>query len=131
MVDLNNIENDANVNSYLIDVSNAYVSENSIYLLNQKYEGSYGVPPIKSLFGLAGAIGPFIYEDEEDSGYYTQIYKFDFKDNGTIEYSCKNKVKGKTINQYSVDEYNNTLRLAVYDSDGSRVVVFDEKFNKT
>ena len=130
MVDLNNIENDANVNSYLIDVSNAYVSENSIYLLNQKYEGSYGVPPIKSLFGLAGAIGPFIYEDEEDSGYYTQIYKFDFKDNGTIEYSCKNKVKGKTINQYSVDEYNNTLRLAVYDNDGSRVVVFDEKLNE-
>lgn len=133
MVDLNNPTKNVNVSSYLMDISNAYVSENSIYLLNQKYEGyNYDVPPISSLFGVWGAIGPFRYEEEsEDSGYYTEIYKFDILEDGTVEYSCNTKVKGKTINQYSVDEYNDILRVALYDNnDGSRVVTFDKNLNK-
>ena len=131
MVDLDNLEKDVNIGSYLIDISNAYVSENSIYLLNQKYEGSGSNIPISTLFGLKGAIGPFVYDyDYSRSGYHTEIYKFNFLDDGSIEYICKNKVKGKTINQYSVDEYNKNLRIAVYDSDGSRVVVLDENLKE-
>ena len=130
-VDLNNVKDDIKLNSYFIDVSNAYVSENAIYLLNQKYEGGYGsVPPISSLFGIQGALGPFLWnanEKEKEYGYYTDIYKFAILDNGEIEYKTKANVKGKTINQYSVDEYNNNLRVALYDfSDGSRVVIFDK-----
>mgnify|MGYP000827145074 FL=1 len=36
-VDLNNETADIKLDSYLMNISNAYVSENSIYLLNQKY----------------------------------------------------------------------------------------------
>ena len=40
-MDLNNIDNKIDLNSYLIDISNAYVSENGIYLLDEKYSDNY------------------------------------------------------------------------------------------
>lgn len=130
MVDLDNSKKDVTVNSYLMDASNAYVSEKNIYLLEQKYHYE-DVPPVSSLFGFWGVIGAFRYEEENnESGYYTDIYKFNILEDGSIQYDCYGKVKGKTINQYSVDEYNNTLRLAVYDKDGSRVVVFDKNLKQ-
>lgn len=130
IVDLNNTKKDINVSSYLIDISNAYVSENSIYLLDEKYDyGDYGIS-IKSLFGIKGAIGPFLYENDEDSGYKTEIYKFDITTDGNVTYNTKIKIRGKTINQYSLDESNGHLRVALYDSDGSRVVIFNEKLQK-
>lgn len=131
MLDLNHAEQDVKINSYLIDISNAYVSENNIYLLDQDYEGNSYVPPISSLFGFWGAIGPFKYEEEETSyGTYTKIYKFNILEDGTIKYSGNTKAKGKTINQYSVDEYEGNLRLALYDNSGSRVVIFDKNLNE-
>lgn len=132
-VDLNNVKEDVKLNSYLIDISNAYVSENAIYLLNEKYEGGYSsVPPVSSLYGIKGALGPFLWESEEkEYGYYTDIYKFSILDNGEIEYKTKANVKGKTINQYSVDEYKNNLRVALYNyQDGSRIVVFDKNLKQ-
>lgn len=129
MLDLNNVADNVKVNSYLIDMSNAYISENAIYLLNQKYMKS-GSTPISSLFTLKGAIGPFVYESDDKARYKTDIYKFDIMEDGTIEYSCKTRVDGKTINQYSIDEYNNNLRVALYDNNGSRVVIFNEMLDK-
>ena len=130
-VDLNNVKDDIKVSSYLIDISNAYVSENSIYLLDQKYNYSGDVPPVSSLFGLKGAIGPFVYDDYDNSnGYYTEIYKFNISKDGYVTYDTKTKIKGKTINQYSLDEYNGHLRVALYDSDGARVAIFDEKLKE-
>ena len=132
-VDLNNAKEDVKLNSYLIDISNAYVSENAIYLLNEKYEGGYGsVPPLSSLYGIKGALGPFLWEREEkEYGYYTDIYKFSILENGEIEYKAKANVRGQTINQYSLDEYENNLRVALYTyQDGSRVVVFDENLRE-
>ena len=131
-IDLNNPKEDVKINSYLIDISNAYVSENSIYLLNQKYEGRRFAPPIYTLFGIKGALGPFAWEDEDEGyGYYTDIYKFNILDNGEIEYKAKAKVRGQTINQYSLDEYESNLRAALTDtSKGSRVVVFDKNLKE-
>ena len=131
MVDLNNLE-EVKVSSYLIDISNAYVSEKAIYLLNQEYKGYNYAPPVSSLFTLKGAIGPFVYDYDNDSEnrYETEIYKFDILEDGAIEYSCKNKVEGKTINQYSIDEYNGNLRVALYDREGSRIVIFNENLKQ-
>ncbi len=134
-LDLNNATSDVNVSSYLLNISNAYVSENSIYLLEQKYEYNHrgSVPPISSLFGLGGAIGPFIYENENQKttyGYYTKIIKFDIQNDGNVTYSAKTEIKGKTINQYSLDELNGHLRVALFDNEGARVVTFDEKLNQ-
>lgn len=123
-VDLNNETADIKLDSYLMNISNAYVSENAIYLLNQKYNNDSKIP-IKLLFGFKGVFGlEDYYEMDSESGYYTEIYKFDIKEN--VEYKAKTKVKGKTINQYSLDEKDNHLRIALYDNDGSRVAIFYE-----
>lgn len=123
-VDLNNETADIKLDSYLMNISNAYVSENAIYLLNQKYNNDSKIP-IKLLFGFKGVFGlEDYYAMDSESGYYTEIYKFDIKEN--VEYKAKTKVKGKTINQYSLDEKDNHLRIALYDNDGSRVAIFDE-----
>lgn len=123
-VDLNNETADIQLDSYLMNISNAYVSENAIYLLNQRYSNDTKMP-ISLLFGLKGVFGlEDYYEMYVESGYYTEIYKFDIKEN--VEYKAKTKAKGKTINQYSLDEKDNHLRIALYDNDGSRVAIFDE-----
>lgn len=123
-VDLNNETADIKLDSYLMNISNAYVSENAIYLLNQRYSNDTKMP-ISLLFGLKGVFGlEDYYEMYAESGYYTEIYKFDIKED--VQYKAKTKVKGKTINQYSLDEKDNHLRIALYDNDGSRVAIFDE-----
>ena len=132
MLDLNNPTENVRLNSYLIDISNAYVSEKNIYLLHDEYDYDNDVPPVKTLFGLAGAMEPFIYEykNDDDYGYKTTIYKFNLLDNGEIKYDTKTKVEGETINQFSLDEYNGNLRVALHNYKGSRVVVFNENLKK-
>lgn len=133
MLDLNNINEKVKVNSYLMDVENAYVSENNIYLLDEKYEGGYSyTPEISSIFGFKGILGAFSndYYENEDSGTYTNIYKFNLLEDGSIKYDKKAKEKGETINQFSIDEYAGSLRMALYDSEGSRVVIFNNEMEK-
>ena len=133
MLDLNNINEKVKVNSYLMDVENAYVSENNIYLLDEKYEWKYsGTPEISSIFGFKGILGAFSndYYENEDSGTYTNIYKFNLLEDGSIKYDKKAEEKGETIDQFSIDEYAGNLRIALYDSEGSRVVIFNNEMEK-
>lgn len=132
-INLDDVTENVNISSYLINISNAYVSENSIYLLEQKNVYDDVKLSIKSIFGPKGIIGFFDYiEDNVSSNTYkTEIFKFEILQNGEVSYSCKNKVDGKTINQYSLDEQNNHLRMAVYDKNkGARVVIFNEKLKQ-
>ena len=133
-VNLDKPTEDVNVSSYLIDISNAYVSKTNIYLLDQKYESNSNTPKISSIFGLKGLFGINSFYDDysyySDSGYKSKIYKFNILDDGTIKYDCKNEFKGKTINQYSIDEHNDTLRVALYDNDGSRIIVLNNKLKQ-
>lgn len=129
-VDLNNANENISVNSYLIDVSNAYVSENAIYLLNYAYNYNYNDnPPISSLFTYKGIFGPIYYEEDYDYGYKTDIYKFDILKDGSIKYNNRVTTDGQTINQYSLDEFNGNLRVALYDNNGSKVVIYDKNMN--
>ncbi len=130
MIDLNNIEQNVNVSSYLIDIENAYISEKNIYLLDTNYKENY-YPKISSIYGIKGIWGLNDYIYDYTRNYETEIYKFNILDNGEVKYSCKTRVKGKTINQYSLDEYNGNLRVALKDSrEGSRIVIFNEKMNQ-
>lgn len=130
VVDLDNERADIKIDSYLMDISNAYVSENAIYLLDEKYNFENYIPSIKSIFGLKGIYGLSDYEYENESEYWTEIYKFDIYKNGNVKYRTKTKIEGRTINQYSLDEKDNHLRIALYDSKGSRVAIFDEKLKQ-
>ena len=124
---------DINVHSYLFSLSNAYVSQNNIYLTNNGYE--YGDMTagdmFKKLFGPGGVWGLIIglVKDEYsyDSNAYTQIHKIALKSDGDVEYVNSTKVVGTTLNQFSMDEYNGELRMALYESgEGSRIVVLDK-----
>ena len=137
VADLNNLDKDIDVSSYLLNISNAYVSENSIYLLEEKYD--YGIKtkkssPIAKLFSWKGVFGAFEREDYSQYTYdsakeKTYIYKFNILKNGNVEFSAKTNLEGKTINQYSLDEFNGHLRIALCDeyNKGARVAILDEK----
>lgn len=127
-----NTNDEVKVNSYLFDVQNAYISEHNIYLLNEEYDdnsdflGEY----LKALFGPKGVIGYFKKIDDYDYDEYTHIYKFKICDDGNIEFENETKVRGTTINQFSLDEYDENLRIGLYTYDGSRVVVFDKNLKQ-
>ncbi len=132
-IDVNNTEEDVDVSAYAIDVENAYVSEKAIYLTNEEYTSRFRDPEIKDLFGPLGIYGLFDvdrYETGNESGTKTEIYKFDINKDGEIKYNTKAKVEGETINQYSMDEKDGHLRIALYDNKGTRVAIFDNKMNK-
>lgn len=131
VVDLDNAKDKIRLNSYLMDISNAYVSENNIYLFDEKYSEENIFSNIKHLFGIKGIFGFFLDEFDDDSNYIeTEIYKFNILNDGSVVYNSKNKIKGRTINQYSFDEKDNHLRVAVYDENGARIVIFNEKLKK-
>lgn len=130
-LDLDNPTENINLQSYLIDISNAYVSQNNIYLLNQSYKYSNDYTPLSAIFGFKGILGLSDYSSSSsDSHTSTTIYKFNILDNGSIKYSAKAKETGKTINQFSLDEYNGNLRVALYNTNGSKVVVFNDNLEK-
>lgn len=130
VVNLDDVKSEVNISSYLMNISNAYVSENSIYLLDQKYEYGNKATKISSLFGLKGVLGVLLDNENNDSNYYTKIYKFNILNNGNVVYDTKTKVEGKTINQYSLDELNGHLRVALYDNNGTRILIFNEKLKQ-
>lgn len=134
VVDLEKIDEPITIQSYLFDISNAYVSENNIYLLKQVYEyGESEITPLKNLFGIKGVFGlndDYYYTSDSNSGYCTNIYKFNILSDGQIEFDKKTQVEGRTINQFSVDEYESNLRVALYDHNGTRVVVFNDKLEE-
>ena len=124
-LDLNNIS-DIKLNSYLIDISNAYVSKENIYLLDQDYYSD--VPKISSIFTLKGVFGIFDYVDDnyDDT---THIYKFSINKNKGVSLKSNTELTGKIVNQYSVDEKDGNLRIALQSDDGTRIVILDNKLN--
>lgn len=120
---LNEVDSKIKVQSYLINIENAYISENNMYLIDEEYSGGSN-PTLANLYGIKGVFGLKDIEIESRTA-SSSIYKFNFKDDGTVEYQTKNSVKGTTIDQFSLDEKDGNLRVALYTTDGSRVVVLD------
>ena len=111
------------VNSYLINIANAYVSKDNIYLLNTRYEDKVS---ILSLFGYKGVVGFFesIDQSYED---ITEIYKFKIAERVSLQ--ATTKVTGSIINQYSLDEKDEILRIALEDEEGTRIAILDKKLH--
>lgn len=144
-----NISDDSfkwNVSSYLMDVSNAYVSMDNIYLLDEKYiskdnedyEKKQNNEKYKRLAQkiLLGRFSEIIEENDyysieynQNRFYGTKIYKFEIN-NGRVEYKTQTETKGNTLNQYSLDEKDGYLRIALTkDYSSSRIEVYDEDLN--
>ena len=120
-VNLNKIT-DIKLSSYLIDVSNSYISKENIYLLKYGYIEKID---IKSLFSWKGVIGFFEHVSTLDER--TQIYKFHIDKKKGITYQANTKIEGETINQYSLDEKDGNLRIALETDEGTRVAILDKK----
>lgn len=126
---LNAPENKIKVQSYLMDVENAYISEKNMYLIDNGYSGSRDVE-FSDIFGIKGLLGIGDAIKDSDSTYGSNIYKFNFKEDGSIEYQTKTQVEGTTIDQFSLDEKDDNLRIALYTIKGSRVVVLDNNLKQ-
>ena len=126
-VDLNDLDKEIDLNSYLIDISNGYISENNIYLINEEYNHNENVKPL-DLFGPKGIF--VIFEDFEFSyDEVTTIYKFNINKDKGVSYSAKTDVEGSTINQYSMDEKDGNLRIALESDEGTRIAILDDKLH--
>lgn len=135
ITDLDNISKDVNVYKYLFDMENAYVSENAIYLTDYAYESAErsSITPW-SIFGLKGIFG---LKDAYYSNYYgssysykTRIYKLSMKGD-KLELVGKTTTEGQLLDQYSMDEKDGNLRVALNsskkgDNQGTRVEVYDK-----
>lgn len=124
-IDLNNIDKGLNLSSYLFDITDAYISKDNIYLLYEGYGGED--VSLKDLFGLKGIFGIF-YDYNYSSE--TRVYKFNIDKKVGVKYVNNTKVEGKIVNQYSLDEKDNNLRIAVETTDGTQVVILDKNLKK-
>lgn len=88
--------NDLDVKSYLGSAESVYVSNKNLYLTLTKYE--YGNQLQAELF---------IPRYDKT----TTIYKFGYQE-GKIEYKAEGSVAGSILNQFSLDEYQDNLRIA-------------------
>ncbi len=125
-VDLNKIEN-IKLNSYLMDISNAYISKKNIYLLD---EYNYGEKvKISSLFTFKGIIGFFYDLGNRQYGSNTYIYKFNIDEEKGVVLKNTTQIKGNVVNQYSLDEKDDNLRIALETEDGTRISILDKKLH--
>lgn len=138
-IDVDNLTNNAiEVDGFLVPIENVYVSENAIYISYSKYgvqeEENDLNKHIKELFSFKGIIGFVKYANDYngslDRDYYTNILKFEFSEDG-VEFVSYNSEIGKVLNQFSMDEYKNNLRVTFSDQDeGSKLVVFSNEMKK-
>ena len=134
-LDLDKEKAKVDVSMYLLALDNIYVSQDNMYLVADNYynQKSLFLPTLLKLLGPKGLIGEAKDLYDEDDYYYdddeTTIYKFALN-NGKIKYVGKAKEEGYTIDQFSLDEYNSNLRVALYTDKGSRVAIFNDKMKK-
>ncbi len=75
-----------------------YCTNETLYTTSVKYESYAYNGMVEEIFG--------------EPSQTTQIYKFDISD-GDIKFLCKGEVPGCMLNQFSMDEYDGYLRVAV------------------
>lgn len=123
-VDLNDVKKDVKVSSYLMDMTEAYISKENIYLLDSN-SYDHDEPTVKDILGFKGIFGLNDKIDTYDYQSKTNIYKFNINKNG-IKYQTSGSVEGTIVNQYSVDEKDNNLRISLHKNSGSNVTVLDK-----
>ncbi len=86
---------DFDVMGFIADIHHVYVSARNIYLISTMYQPE---PDIKT--------------NEGPDRYQTRIYQLDIS-RGNPVFSAQGTVDGHILNQFSINEFNNTLRIAV------------------
>ena len=125
---LNLVKEDASfdVSTYFVDLDNIYVSENNIYIAQEIDDEIEYIDVLGKIFGLKGIYGIVDIFDDYNYNSATKIYKLEFEDNGKVKFACSGTVDGTTIDQFSFDEYESNLRVAIDTGNYTRVVVLNE-----
>lgn len=106
-IDLENIDEKANIQTFLGASTEIYMNKNSLYVAKICYDYSSG-------FDIIDTNGFF-----RDISYTytntTKVHKFDIKD-GKVQYCATGAVPGSLLNQFSMDEYNGYFRITTTDN---------------
>lgn len=105
-VSLDNIDKEANVQTFLGAGSEIYASKTSLYVTRGEYE--YDAVATPRRVGI-------IEVNAMNARYLTKIHKFEI-DDGEIEYAATGSVPGSLLNQFSMDEYDGYFRITTTDS---------------
>ena len=121
-IDLNNLDNELVVSSYLGSVHDTYCTRDTLYVIGSKIKDNNGTDDGRFI-GFGGAM--IRAEDV-----CTTVTKADISGD-TIDIRCRAEFEGSILNDYSIDEYNNYLRVAVTTLDNKNsIYVFDENLGK-
>nr|WP_246187692.1 beta-propeller domain-containing protein [Ornithinibacillus caprae] len=104
-IDLSNLDKEANVETYLGASNQMYMSENHVYIAVNKYEQNDNLSSNESVDMMIARPAA-----------NTEINQFKI-DNGTITYNASTVVNGTLINQFAMDERNDTFRVATTKGD--------------
>lgn len=115
---LDDIASDVNINTYLGAGNEVYCSKENLYVAKIKYSYSY-MPKISN--AIDEAIGVTGISKNEVT---TNIHKFAIG-NGDVKYIATGKVKGRLLNQFSMDEYNGNFRITTTNDDGNNLYVLN------
>jgi inhibitor of cysteine peptidase len=112
IIDLLNISNEPKVTSYLSSAQNVYMSLDNLYITTSSISN--------------GNIQTFAIDTDYTS--VTSIYKFSIKNKDT-EFIARAELKGSTLNQFSMDEYNGFFRVTLNNNTDNSLYIFDENMN--
>ncbi|MCQ2978493.1 MAG: beta-propeller domain-containing protein [Clostridia bacterium] len=135
-IDLNDLDN---INVYMATINSnvCYVSEDNIYIMKEFWSYDYDndinigcIFGLKGIFGCKEAFGDY----NASYGSRTKILKLSMEKNNTIDVKCVKTIKGNVINQFSFDEKDGNLRIAVdnigKNNNESGVVILDKNLNQ-
>lgn len=115
---LDDMARDVNINTYLGAGKEVYCSKENLYVAKIKYSYSY-MPKISN--AIDEAIGVTGISKNEVT---TNIHKFAIG-NGDVKYVATGKVKGRLLNQFSMDEYSGNFRITTTNDDGNNLYVLN------
>ncbi|HAM79864.1 beta-propeller domain-containing protein [Ornithinibacillus bavariensis] len=103
-IDLNNLEKEAHIETYLGASDQIYMSQKNLYIAVNKYKEIE-----KSTNNTTDKSAEIMIWRPQDVD--TEITQFQIK-NGKLKYNASTVVKGTLINQFAMDERDNTFRVA-------------------
>jgi inhibitor of cysteine peptidase len=97
-LDLNNLEKEMDVSTYLGTGENIYASQDHLYVAVTQYD-------------MENETNPESTYKRHHLSKSSAIYKFKL-DQGNVQYVSQGKVPGKILNQFSMDQHNGFFRIA-------------------
>lgn len=120
---LENMESSVNINTYLGAGNEVYCSKENLYIAKIKYDYSY-MPKISA--AIDQAIGVTGISKNEVT---TNIHKFAIEESN-VKYVATGKVKGRLLNQFSMDEYDGNFRITTTNDEGNNLYVLGQNMQE-